>query len=273
MAIIKNNTIKRGDLLKSAELNAEFTAVNTAFTMDEDNFRNEALDQPSFDTQAISGKSGIILKAAETIVMRSSTLTVNANTNAVTVAPQAATEIGEADLTLNPVACLETDILRVYWQYSFKTFGDDTDPAGIDRQGLCWAVWLEWKTSSGGAYAPVPNQGALNVSLTASAGTRYGNSSAALKATSIDYHVIQYRAGAADHVVYPERRGGYGQFFYKFTGDTTIHGLRLMINGIYEPVYSTSLSRNALISTEASGPVHNIEVYTADLSYLLMRDD
>jgi hypothetical protein len=46
-----------------------------------------------------------------------------------------------------------------------------------------------------------------------------------------------------------------------------------MINGIYEPVYSTSLSRNALISTEASGPVHNIEVYTADLSYLLMRDD
>lgn len=41
-----------------------------------------------------------------------------------------------------------------------------------------------------------------------------------------------------------------------------------MINGIYEPVYSTSLSRNALISTEASGSVHNIEVYTADLSYL-----
>ena len=270
MAIIKNDSIKRGDLLKSTELNAEFTAVNTAFTMDEDNFRNEALDQPSFDTQPLTGASGIILKAANSYSVRSSTLTVNANTNAVTIAPVAATAIGTQAL-VQP--CLETDILRVYWQYAFKTFGDGTAPIDIDHQGLCWAVWLEWKTSSGGAYAPVPNQGALNVSLTASAGTRYGNSSAALKATSIDYHVIQYHKAGVDIQVYPEKRGGYGQFFYKFTGDTSIHGLRLMINGIYEPVYSTSLSRNALISTEASGPVHNIEVYTADLSYLLMRDD
>lgn len=205
MAIIKNNTIKRGDLLKSAELNAEFTAVNTAFTMDDANFRNEALDQPSFDTQPLTGEAGIILKAANSYSVRSSTLTVNANTNAVTIAPVAATEIG-AQAFVQP--CLETDILRVYWQYSFKTFGDGTAPIDIDHQGLCWAVWLEWKTSSGGAYAPVPNQGALNVSLTASAGTRYGNSSAALKATSIDYHVIQYHTASTDKVVYPERRGG-----------------------------------------------------------------
>ena len=272
MAIIKNDSIKRGDLLKSTELNAEFTAVNTAFTMDEDNFRNEALDQPSFDTQPLTGASGIILKAANSYSVRSSTLTVNANTNAVTIAPVAATAIGTQAL-VQP--CLETDILRVYWQYAFKTFGNTSIPMDIDHQGLCWVVWLEWKTSSGGAYVPVPEQGAMSTALTASAGTRYGNSSSALKATSIDYHAIQFYLlpAATDQTVYPEKRGGYGQFFYKFTGDTTIHGLRLMINGIYEPVYRTSSSLNALISTEASGTAHHIEVYTADLSYLLMRDD
>ena len=270
MAIIKNNTIKRGDLLKSAELNAEFTAVNTAFTMDDANFRNEALDQPSFDTQAATGASGIILKAANSYSIRSSTLTVNANTNAVTIAPVAATEVGAQSFTQ---ACLDTDILRVYWQYSFKTFGNTSAPIDVDHQGLCWAVWLEWKTSSGGAYTPVPGQGDLNDALTASAGTRYGNSSSALKATSIDYHAIQFRNQSANQTIYPEKRSGYGQFFYKFTSDTTIYGLRLMINGIYEPVYSTSSSLNALISTEASGSVHNIEVYDAQVSYLLMRDD
>ena len=271
MAIINNTSIKRGDKLKSTELNAEFTAVNTAFTMDDENFRNEALDQPAFNTQPLTGAAGIILKGANTYSIRSSTLTVNSNTNIVTNVPVAATEIGNQSLVQ---ACLQNDILRVYWDYSFKTFGNTSDPiSGVDIQGLCWVVWLEWKTSSGGSYTPVPGQGDLNDALTVAAGTRYGNSSSALKATSVDYHVIQFTENTVNRHVYPERRNGYGSYFYKFTSNTTIYGLRLMINGIYQPIYSTGSSLNALVSTESAGPVHNIEVYTADLSYLLMRNE
>ena len=272
MAIIKNTGIKRGDKLKSAELNAEFTAVNTAFTMDDQNFRNEALDHTSFNTSSTTGKAGIILKGANTYNIRNSTLTVQANTNAVTIAPQAATQIGEETGIL--LSCAENDILRVYWHYQFKTTGNNSAaPIGVDHQGLCWPIWLEWQTSSPGSYSPVPGQGDLNDSLTVSAGTRYGNSSSALKATSIEYHAIQFRNNSANQSVYPERRMGYGQFFYKFTSATTIHNLRLMVNGIYEPVYSTSSSLNALISTEAAGTVHTIEIYDAQVSFLLMRSE
>ncbi len=271
MAIINNTSIKRGDKLKSTELNAEFTAVNTAFTMDDENFRNEALDQPAFDTESTTGAAGIILKSANTYDIRSGTLTVQANTNAETIAPVAATEVGAQAIVM---VAKQNDIFRCYWQYDFNTEGDNTNaPIDIDRQGLCWAVWLEWKTSSGGSYTPVPGQGDLNDAITVAAGTRYGNSSSSLKATSLDYHRIGIRSQTYNQSIYPGRRGGYGQYYYKFTSDTTIYGLRLMVNGIYEPVFATSSSQNALKSTQAAGTAHKILIYDANISYLLMRNE
>ena len=51
------------------------------------------------------------------------------------------------------------------------------------------------------------------------------------------------------------------------------NGLRLMVRGIYETIYDTTSSGNALASTQESGAgVHKMYIYRADLSYLLMRD-
>jgi hypothetical protein len=274
MSVIKNTEIKRGDKLTSTALNAEFAAVNTAFTMDADNFRTESIDQPAFDTNSAHGRSGIILKAAQTFsTINSGTLTINANTNADSVAPQAATEIGAETVA---IVAKQNDIFRVYWQYDFNTEGNSsTDPYDADLLGWNWAIWLEWQLSSGGAFTPVTGQGDLDNAITVGGATKYGDLTSNLKACSIDYHGINYDSGSADVVVYPGRRNGYGQYFYKFTSDTTIYGLRLMVRGLYEPIYATT--SNALKSLQAStsggSHVHKFVLYRADLSYLLMRNE
>tara|TARA_R100001594_G_scaffold137682_1_gene180889 strand:+ start:96 stop:914 length:819 start_codon:yes stop_codon:yes gene_type:complete len=270
MSVIKNTGVKRGDKLTSAALNAEFTAVNTAFTMDDDNFRTEAIDQPAFNTNPNHGRSGIILKDANSYIVQSGTLTIQANTNAINAVPQAATEVGAQAVV---ITANQNDILRVYWQYDFNTTGNLSSPIGVDRQHLCWAMYLEWKTSSGGAYTPVTGQNDLEDTLNDGSTTRYGSISSNLRATSLDYHVIQFRENASDQAVYPGRRMGYGQYFYKFTSDTTLYGLRLVVRGIYEPIYDTTSSNNAIASTQAAGPVHTMVIYRTDLSFLLMRNE
>ena len=116
MSIIENNGIKRGDLLTSTAINAEFAAVNSAFPMDGDNVRSEGLDQPVFDTNPNSGQSGIILKKAETFTLRSAQLTITSNTNADSAVPIAATEVGAQSVV---ITAQPTDVLRVYWNYDF----------------------------------------------------------------------------------------------------------------------------------------------------------
>ncbi|HAI38699.1 MAG TPA: hypothetical protein DCM40_11535, partial [Maribacter sp.] len=75
-----------------------------------------------------------------------STITINANTNADSATPQAATEIGNQN-TL--IVASDTDILRVYWQYDFDTKGNNsTNPYSSSLNYWVWAFWLEWKTSS-----------------------------------------------------------------------------------------------------------------------------
>jgi len=275
MSVIKNTGIKRGDKLTSTALNAEFTAVNTAFTMDADNFRTEAIDQPAFNTNPNHGKSGIILKDANTYSsINSGTVTVNANTNAETVAPQAATEVGAQAVV---ITANQNDILRVYWQYDFNTTGNAaTAPYSNSKLGWCWAMWLEWKTSSGGSYTPVTGQGDLDNAITVSSATRYGELTSSMKATSLDYHAINYTlAGVGDNCNFPGRRMGYGQYYFKFTGDTTLYGLRLMVRGLYEPVYATSSNGIKSLQAALSGGsnIHTMVIYNADLSFLLMRNE
>lgn len=272
MSVIKNTGIKRGDKLTSTALNAEFTAANAAFTMDADNFRNEALDQAAFDTSSSNGKSGIILKQANQFTSFAGTVTIQANTNAEDATPVAATQI--AGNYISTITAEQNDILRVYWQYEFNTTGNNSaNPIGVDRQHLCWAVWLEWQLSSGGAFTPVTGQSDLDNAITIAAGTRYGDTTANMKATSLDYHAIQFRENSGNQSVYPGNRMGYGQYFYKFTSNTTVYGFRVMARGIYEPVYSTGSSSNAIKITQAAGVVHTFVVYDAQLSYLLMRNE
>ena len=275
MSIIKNTGIKRGDKLTATDLNAEFTSVNSAFKMDAENFRNEAIDSPSLKGVGASGQAGIILKDAATYTLFDGTLTVNANSTADTSAPVAATEIGSQAV---PIVAKANDIFRVYWQYDFTTIGNGTSlpyaatPPAL-RVGYCWAIWLEWKTSPSGSYTPVAGQSDLDNAITVSSATKYGGLSADMRATSLDYHAISYenKPSGVYNSNYPGRRGGYGQYYYKFPSDTTLYGLRLMVRGLYEPVYATT--SNAIKSLQADATVHKFELYRAELSFLLMRNE
>lgn len=286
MSVIKNTGVKRGDKLTATALNAEFTAVNTAFTMDADNFRNEALDQPAFNLNATSGKSGIILKqsGSKMLIASAATVYVPANENAV-ASSAAATQLGIYDNSGAAfIIALQNDIFRVYWQ--FKHFTQVTAaksaPYDANTSNNCWAIWLEWQLSSGGAWAQVTGQGNMETDYTGGSGGGYGSKTQDLKATSISYHSLDYHigAGASNELqAFPSARMGYGQYYFKFTGNTTIYGLRLMCKGLYEPTYAATPSSNILRIQQATAPVHpatsnnRIQVSGLEISYLLMRNE
>jgi hypothetical protein len=288
MSVIKNTGIKRGDKLTATALNAEFTAVNTAFTMDEDNFRNEALDQPAFNLNATSGKSGIILKqsGSSDLITTASPVNIDANQNAVS-SMVAATQLGIIDNSGAAfIIAKQNDILRVYWQYGFATGATTAKSAPYDaaKCGLCWAIWLEWQLSSGGAWAQVTGQGNMETNLDASASAGgFGSTTANLKATALSNHSLDYHiaSGTINELqIFPGERNGYGQYYFKFTGDTTIYGLRLMCRGLYEPCWPpTSVQQNALRITQAAAPSapasHNnrMTIQQLEISYLLMRNE
>lgn len=291
MSVIENTTIKRGDKLTAAEINAEFTAVNAAFTLDADNFRNEALDQPAFDLQTANGKSGLILRQTGSTDLITSASPVNIDANEAT--PSASIPATQLGVFNNGGAALITaqqnNIIRVYWQHRLATItgAARSAPYSNTKCGLCWAIWLEWQLSSGGSFAQVPGQGDLITAIDNGSSTGgFGNLTEDLRATSLDFHSFDYRKtnanppATSDQLqIMPGERNGYGQWYYKFTSDTTIYGLRLMCRGLYEPCHpSTSHNKNAIRITQAAAPVspatvnYRLGINHLQLSYLLMRD-
>ena len=286
MSVIKNTGIKRGDKLTSTALNAEFTAVNTAFTMDADNFRTEGLDQPAFNLNATSGKSTIILKQAgsSTLIASSgATVVVEANENAV-ASSAAATQLGIFNNSGAAFIIAEqNDILRVYWQHQHFTQAITAKSLPYDalKSNNCWAIWLEWQLSSGGAWAQVPGQSDMETNYTGTSGG-YGAKTQDLKATEIVYHSLNYHIGSGtinQLQSFPTQRMGYGQYYYKFTSNTTIYGLRLMCKGIYQTIYATTPSSNILMISQADAPTapattnNTISIDDLELSYILMKDE
>jgi len=281
MSVIKNTGIKRGDKLTSTALNAEFTAANTAFTMDADNFRTEGIDQPAFDLNATTGKSGIILKqtGSSNLITSASPVTIDANENAVG-SMVAATQLGIVNAGGSIlIPAKDTNIIRVYWQHRLATLAITAKSNPYDRLkcGLCWAIWLEWQLASGGSWTQVPGQGDMESNLDAGSSTGgYGSLTEDLKATSVDFYSLDYHvaAGAANELqVFPGERCGYGQWYYKFASDTNIYGLRLMCRGLYEPCHpSTSHNKNALRITQAAAD-NKLAINYLQLSYLLMRNE
>tara|TARA_Y100001973_G_C5200230_1_gene337089 strand:+ start:2039 stop:2902 length:864 start_codon:yes stop_codon:yes gene_type:complete len=287
MSVIKNTGIKRGDKLTSTALNAEFTAVNTAFTMDADNFRTEGLDQPAFNLTATNGKSGIILKqsgSSDLIAFSGATVYVEANENAVG-SSAAATQLGIFD---NGGAAFiiakQNDIFRVYWQHRHFTQAvtAKSAPYNADLSNNCWVIWLEWQLSSGGSWTQVPGQGDMVTDYTGLTGGGYGAKTQDLKATEVVYHSLDYHigSGASNQLQkFPSARMGYGQYYYKFTSDTTIYGLRLMCKGLYDTSYAGAVHGNILRIQQAAAPTspatvnNRIQIDNLQLSYILMKDE
>ena len=274
MAIINNDSIKRGDLLKSAELNAEFTAVNSGFPMNGDNVRNEGVDYMAVDTGpsgGSTGKNGLVLVAADKWTIHAS----GASTVVREYPTGAINYIGEqTGLSISAVA---GDILRVYWQAQVTTTAGAGFPTGTANfSTACWAHWLQWDVGAG--YVEVPGQSDMNQTI---ATAQIGAPMDQTVATSLVNACIYYKSGGSSAIINPGARCSYGSYFYKFTGSLTIAKFRIACRGLFQPKYNpvaggTSAEfedRNCLHLTSVGGGAQLIEFNQLDLKFLLMRSE
>ena len=274
MALIKNTTVKRGDKLTSAELNQQFTDVNSGFPMNGDNVRNEGVDYMAVDTGSSgtsTGKNGLVLVDAGSHVLQaasSSTIVREYSTAG------GATQIGEkTGLSISAVA---GDILRVYWQAQVTTTAGSGLPVGAGTfSTACWAHWLEWDVGSG--YVPVTGQSDMDQTIaTATTGAPMDQTVATALVNASIYH----DSGGSPAIINPGARCSYGSYYYKFTGSQTITKLRIQCRGLFLPRYNpvaggTSAEfedRNCLQLMTASG-AQQIEFNQLDLAFMLMRGE
>ena len=272
MSIIKNDSIKRGDLLKSAELNAEFTAVNSGFPMNGDNVRNEGVDYMAGDTLPATGKNGLVLVAADKWTIHASGASA-----LVREYPTGIIEyIGEqTGLSISAVA---GDILRVYWQAQVTTTANAPLPSGATGiySTACWAHWLEWDVGAG--YVQVPGQSGMNETI---ALAQIGAPMDQTLATSLVHACIYYKSGGSSAIINPGARCSYGSYFYKFTGGVTIAKFRIACRGVFLPKYNpvaggTSAEfedRNCLLLDSVGAGAQQIVFNQLDLKFLLMRSE
>jgi hypothetical protein len=260
--ITNADPIKRGSALSSTQLNQQFTEANAAFPMDGDNVRNEGLDQPAFDLNNATGKSGVILVAAAKD-SQSTPVTVSANTLA---APSSDPAVNIQEwLFLQPVT--NADVIRVYWQFDYQTTANDDVPVNdVDKNGCVWAIWLEYK-DSGGSWAPVPNQGDMSIPNNARTLLTYG-------CTIVPHTVVLYDTSAsATRVLATHPSTGYGDWIYSPPSTLNIHGLRLQIRGLLSPGYQnlSAADTNCWVLERNTGAAQQNTVSRSDMSYLVMR--
>lgn len=261
--ITNDNPPKRGEQLTSTELNQVFTEVNDAFPMDGDNVRNEGIEQPSFNLSSTSGKSGIILIAADDDDDSGST-TVTSNESTVTLDPSTTVHEWTLLQTFN-----QNKVIRVYWQFENSIVGQTTGSSIIDSvNAYGWAIWLEWKLSSSGAYEPVPNQDDFEQELSTG---NYGSFTENTYASTIVNHVyIHEHSGSTDYD-FPPDRTAYGCWWYKADQNYTIYGLRLRCRGILANTYITS--KNAWVNQNQAVPTNNeITIGASNIAYMIMEE-
>jgi hypothetical protein len=258
--ITNDNPPKRGELLTSTDLNQVFTEVNDAFPMDGDNVRNEGIDMPIFSLDNNDGTSNIILIAAADDDDSAST-TVQANSSTAT--PDAPTTVHEWTV----LQTFDTDkIIRVYWQFETQITGSSTSPVQPTYNALGWAVWLEWKLSSGGPWESVPNQGEFDrVTIGEPTSQTYG--------CTIVNHVYVHEHSSSTQYEFPPERTGYGCWWYKADSDYIIYGLRLRCRGLIINAYDSTVENTWLLLGASSYPAnHNIIIGASNIAYMVMEE-
>lgn len=266
MSIISNSIIKRGDKLTSSQLNGEFTAVNSAFPMNKNNLANESLDLPVFDTNNTSGKSGIILKQMDMYTNGTSTV-VNANTSTASPPTYFGTIVHTESVLYT---CEQNDMLRVYWNLSVETYGNNFNFSSYDN--LTWVFVLEWQLSSGGAWTEVPNQGDMLSSLPSS---YYGNTVLNMYGCSLESHVNKYYdppTSTSGYLLSP-KHNNYGQWYYKVPSSQTIYGLRIKCLGLYCPIWNSTINSLVIVNMPLPAVADNwITIDKSELGFIQMRD-
>jgi len=269
--ITNDNPPKRGEQLTSTELNQVFTEANDAFPLDGDNVRNEGIEQPSFSLSSTSGKSSIILIAADDDTDTSST-TVEANT-ATTTPFDAPTAVHTWDISTTFDA---GKMLRVYWQFENQITGAVDPPVTSNVNATAWAIWLEWKLSSGGSWETVPNQSDFDDHLTNAFLYNYGATSTNTYATTFVNHVYIHRKSGTTEYDFPRDRTAYGCWWYKADQNYTIYGLRLMCKGLLQNFYNASPitppATNAWELQPATANTHEITIGSSNIAYMIMEE-
>jgi hypothetical protein len=268
--ITNNNPPQRGQKLTSTDLNQVFTDVNNAFPMDGDNVRNEGIDQPAFNLAGTSGKSGIILIAADDDETSTPTV-VNANTASV---PPFDVPVAIQTWSTGIVPFNEDKIIRVYWQFENEIFGSAAQPITADTNATAWAVWLEWQLSSGGAWNPVPFQSDFEDILVSPA--IYGASTLNTYGCTIVNHVYIHQKSGTTEYDFPPDRTKYGSWWFQADQDYTIYGLRLMCRGLIQNFYNSTPvnppASNAWKLVLSPVSTHQIIVNASQMAYMIMEE-
>ena len=268
--ITNDNPPKRGEQLTSTELNQVFTEVNDAFPMDGDNVRNEGIEQPSFNLSGTSGKSGIILIAADDDTDTGTTIVP---ANEATSVPYDSATVVHTWSTL--ITFNSNKIMRVYWQFENAVAGSgNAQPITADTNATAWAVWLEWQLSSGGSWEEVPNQSDFEETIESPA-TNGAATYRTYGSTIVNHVYIHEHSGSTD-VDFPPDRTAYGCWWYKADQNYTIYGLRLMCRGLIQNFYADNPvsgdDTNAWELVDSPASTHQITIGASNIAYMVMEE-
>ena len=272
--ITNSNPPDRGEKLISTDLNQMFTDVNDAFELDGENVRNEGLDQPVFTLNNSHGKSGIILVSASSNEV-TTPVTIDANT-ASSPPFDAAVTVHEWTV-VQPVN--DDEIIRIYWQFDFENTVSTNAPVNsTTNNGCVWAVWLEYKLSSSGAWETVANQNDFDVPIDGSSPgspTVWGNPTQYTYGCTIYNHAFVHEHSSSTRVDEPPHRTAYGCWWYKPSSDFTIYGLRLQCRGLLSQRYVTTsgfVQGNAWALKTVSSGTQQTTINKSYVAYLVMRE-
>ena len=229
--------------------------------MGEINFSQESVDLPQFATQNASGKAGIILKNMDRW-SSSASVTIQANTVSVPAF------LAKTVLFTQAVSYVVStnDILRLYWHLHVEPAGNSSTPIGSNANGLCWIAWLEWDIGAG--YVPVPNQSDMAQDIDSS--SKYGSIVDNMNACTLIRHSLVFSNSGATVNTYSQKFSVYGQWYYKAPSNVNIQGLRLVARGMFEPIWISTSSKNA-VQIVASSASHSCDVDAVELGYIQQR--
>ena len=257
MSIVDNLSAVRGTQIDQSYLNDKFDDINDVTTslIDDDNVRSEGIDRTSLHLNGASTFSGIVLVDAKdqsnAVILGAGT----AYTNTANHGQKAEINHGSGTrITWVAGRTLEdSDLLRVYWHVHVDDIGYTVSNT-LYRQQPCWLVWLEWDITSNSLanWVPVTGQGGFNTLYGDGTGglDAYGSPISTTSATMTIPHYTRYYDNAGNVLDMGHENSSYHRayFYQNNTGNTiTIYGLRIVIDGLYFPWRTGTVTTNRFI--------------------------
>ena len=285
MALIRNDDFIAGDAVDTADLNAKFTDVSAATTaaLDDENFRDEAMDCLQFPSNASHGKNDVILvtwKMVENGVGQTGGTWYTSAVNGTAATPITHGSTNPRLTWTSGEALRDGDLLRVRWSVFLQEL--DVDPALYTTDGVSqvdcpvWLVWLQWDITSNALanWVEVPGQSTMLESFTSFEGGKCEDAQATM---TLPHAFLTYgEVGVYD--VWDDLANLTVQRAWSYVNDTgntiTIYGIRMVIAGLYHPANSPNTSDLNAFVREIASPGWSgdrIRIANARMVALIMR--